>query len=455
MRHKIRRMHFAGVGGAGMRGLAEAMHELGYRVTGSDIREQPALARLRAMGVEATVGHAAENIGDADCVVYSGAVSADNPELVAAVRAGKFVVPRAQMLNELLRFKSGIAVAGSHGKTTVAGMTYAVLSAAGTDPAVVVGGRLRADDAHARLGKGEFIVVEADESDASFVHLLPVVAVVANIDDDHLPAFGGKMDNLKSAFRAFLGNLPFYGAAVVCADDDNAMQVAKESGARVLTYGLNPGADFVAEDVRPLPPDRTRFVLRGENVCEEIVVRAAGRHNAQNALAACVVAHELDIGWDAVRKALSEFAGVGRRMESHGEAAVGNGRVLIVDDYAHHPTEIAATLSALRDAHPERRIVAVFQPHRFTRTRDLMSRLAESVAAADAAIVTEVYPAGESPISGADGGTLARNAGAEFVSDWRDAPGALATIVRDGDLVATLGAGDIAGLPSLLKGESQ
>ena len=454
MRRKIKGIHFVGIGGAGMRGLAEAMHELGYRVSGSDIREQPALDRLRKKGVGIFVGHSPENIAGADCAVYSSAVSADNPERVAAERAGIFVVPRAQMLNELLRLKTGVAVAGSHGKTTVTGMIFAALSAAGLDPACVIGGRLREVDAHSQLGGGEFIVVEADESDSSFTHLLPALAVVTNIDDDHLAAFGGRMENLKGAFCRFLGNLPFYGAAIVCADDENATAVAKESGARIVSYGLRAPADFVAEDLRAIPPAGSEFVLRGAGVCEKMTVRAPGRHNAQNALAVCAAAAELNVEWDAVRRALAEFSGVGRRMESHGEVEIGGKRALLVDDYAHHPTEIAATLSALREAHPARRIVAVFQPHRFTRTRDLGGRLAESLSAADAAVVTEVHSAGESPISGADGRTLAKKAGAVFAGALEDVAPALDGILREGDLLATLGAGSIAGLPAMLKGES-
>ena len=455
MRHKIRGIHFIGVGGAGMRGLAEAMLELGYRVSGSDIREQPALARLREKGAVIFAGHSAENVRGADCAVYSSAVSADNPERVAAERAGLFVVPRAQMLNELLRFKAGIAVAGSHGKTTVTGMIFAALSAAGKDPACVIGGRLRCADSHAQVGGGDFIVVEADESDASFTHLLPALAVVTNIDDDHLSAFGGEMENLKAAFRSFLGNLPFYGAAAVCADDANAMTVARESGARIVSYGLMEGADFYAEDLRAIPPDGSAFTLRGAGVCEAMTVRVPGRHNAQNALAVCAAASELDVGWEAVRTALAKFSGVGRRMESHGEILVGGRRALLVDDYAHHPTEIAATLSALREAHPGRRVVVVFQPHRFTRTRDLGGRLAAALSEADAAVVTEVHSAGEAPIAGADGAALARQAGAVFLPEWEKAGAALAEVVREGDVVATLGAGGIAGLPAVLKAESE
>lgn len=454
MRRKIKGIHFIGVGGAGMRGLAESMHELGYRVSGSDIREQPALQRLREKGVRICVGHAPENIAEADCAVYSSAVAADNPERVAAERAGIFVVPRAQMLNELLRLKTGVAVAGSHGKTTVTGMIFAALSAAGLDPACVIGGRLRDVDAHAQVGGGEFIVVEADESDASFTHLLPALAVVTNIDDDHLSAFGGDMENLKDCFRRFLGNLPFYGAAIVCADDENAMTVAKESGARIVSYGLRAPADFVAENLRAIPPAGSEFVLRGPGVCEKMIVRAPGRHNAQNALAVCAAAAELNVEWDATRRALAEFAGVGRRMESHGEMQVRGKKILLVDDYAHHPTEITATLSALREAHPERRVVAVFQPHRFTRTRDLGARLAQSLSAADAAVVVEVHSAGEAPIPGADGRTLAKKADAVFAAALEEVAPALDGILREGDLLATLGAGSIAGLPAMLKGDS-
>lgn len=454
MRHKINSIHFVGVGGAGMRGLAEAMLELGYRVSGSDIREQPALARLREKGASVYVGHAPEHVAGADCVVYSSAVSPRNPERAAASDAGIFVVPRAQMLNELLRLKAGIAVAGSHGKTTVTGMIFAALRAAGKDPACVIGGRLRDVDAHSQWGGGEFIVAEADESDSSFTHLLPALAVVTNIDDDHLPAFGGKMKNLKDAFRRFLGNLPFYGAAVVCADDENAMAAGRESGARVVSYGLRAPADFFAEWLRAVPQAGSEFILRGDGVCEKMTVRAPGRHNAQNALAACAVAAELNLEWDAVRRALAEFSGVGRRMESHGEIALGGSRVLLVDDYAHHPTELTATLSALREAHPGRRVVAVFQPHRFTRTRDLMGRLAKSLWAADAAIVTEVHSAGEEKIPGADGRSLAQKARAQFVPELEGVAAALESVVQEGDIVATLGAGSVAGLPAMLKGES-
>ncbi len=446
-------MHFIGAGGSGMSGLAEVMHNLGYIVSGSDIAERPALARLRSAGIAVTVGHDARLTEGADCVVYSSAVGAENPERAAALARGVPVIPRAQMLGELLRFRPGIAVAGSHGKTTTASMIASVLLAAGRDPTCVIGGLL-SSGMHGRLGDGEFIVVEADESDASFLHLQPALAVVTNIDDDHLRAFGGEMGELEKAFCGFLANLPFYGAAIICADDSRALAAAKNMPSlRLLTYGLSEGADIRGENPRAQGL-RTPFFLRlpdGEG--GEVNLNAAGVHNVRNALAACAVGCEVGADFAAMQRGLEEFGGVGRRLQHFGEICINKKSALLADDYAHHPTEIDASLSALRAAHPRRRLLLVFQPHRYTRTKDLLHSLARSVSAADELILLDVYPAGESPAEGADGGDLA---GAITVGGLRrargiaDAKKEIYKATREGDLIVTMGAGDIGALPGML-----
>ena len=451
MRHRIRRLHFVGIGGAGMCGLAEVMHNWGYAVSGSDIAESPALIRLREAGIDAAVGHHSARVANADAVVYSSAIPAGNPEIDAARQRGIPVVPRAQMLGELLRFKQGIAVAGTHGKTTITSMVAAVLGEAGMDPTCIVGGRLLAHGANARLGAGEHIIAEADESDASFLHLRPVIAVVSNIDDDHLDAYGQNPAELRRAFAAFLENLPFYGVAVLCFDDAAARECADGLAKRICSYAISADADYRADSIKS-EGDSQRFILHSESLSGEFILHAKGRHNVQNALAAIAVGEELGAPENAIRKALAEFSGVGRRLEEIGECKIGGAGILLIDDYGHHPTEIAASLSALRESYSGRRLVLIFQPHRYTRTRDTFEHLADALSLADQLILTEVYPAGESPIVAADGESLCRAIRIKrkvepiFVADLKDIPSQLKAVVQDGDLVATMGAGSIGGL---------
>lgn len=456
MRHKIRRIHFVGVGGAGMCGLAEVMHGLGYEVSGSDAREQPSLARLRAAGIRIYAGHNAAHAADADCVVYSGAVPDDNPELLAARTRGAPVIPRAQMLGEVLRFKPGAAVAGTHGKTTVSSMLAAILSAAGQDPTCIIGGRFLDGGGNARIGGGEFVVAEADESDASFLHLRPVAAVITNIDDDHLSAFGGDIKNLRRAFYDFLGNLPFYGAAVICADDAAAAELARAASfVRVVRYGKSAEADARAADIRA-DGNEMRFTLHFAGDAYPARLRAAGEHNVVNAAGAFAMACELGIAPADAAAGLAHFRGVGRRLEERGEMAAADGAAILVDDYAHHPTEIAASISAVRGAHPRRRLVLVFQPHRYTRTRDLLDKLAAALSSGDALVLLDVYPAGEEPIAGADSDSLAevlKKRGVQTVraGGVEDAAKKINTVARGGDVVLTMGAGNIGALPGLLR----
>jgi UDP-N-acetylmuramate--alanine ligase len=459
----IKRIHFVGVGGSGMCGLAEIMHNLGYRVSGSDIADAPPLARLRALGIKKiTVGHNPANADAADAVVYSAAIAANNPELARARLRGVPLVSRAQMLGELLRFKQGIAVAGTHGKTTITSMITAALGGAGMDPTCVIGGRLSPGGGNAKLGAGEYIVVEADESDATFLHLRPIAAVVSNIDDDHLAAYGGDAGALSRAFVDFLENLPFYGFAAICFDDSRARALAAQIPARVISYGIHKrGADYGARAIR-LDSGIRRFTLTIKGRSRgEWTLRVAGVHNVQNALAAIAIADELGASLAKVKSALAEYAGVGRRLESHGERRVGGGktRALLIDDYAHHPTEIKAVFAALREAYPHRRLLAVFEPHRYTRTRDTFEALAGALASADALALLPVYAAGEAPIVKADSQTLARAIRLKgkvepvFVEDAARAPAQIQALARDGDLIVTLGAGGIAALARRLTDE--
>lgn len=452
MRHKIRAIHFIGIGGAGMAGLAEVMHHLGYVVTGSDMREQPTLERLRTRGVTVQTTHAAAHVADADCVVYSGAVAADNVERAAAVARGVPVIPRAQMLGELMRFKPGIAVSGTHGKTTVSSMIAAVLTAAGWSPTCVIGGLLRAVGEDDLVGEGDYIVVEADESDASFLHLQPHLAVVTNIDDDHLEAFPGGLPALTQAFAGFLGNLPFYGAAILCADDAATRALAATiKSPRCLTYGFDAAAVIRADNARPHDGGMA-FTLSVDGESDEFYVRAIGRHNVQNALAACAVAYELGIDKRHWRAGLAAFAGVGRRLESYGEMMIGGSRVLVVDDYAHHPTEMTATLNALRDVHRDRRLVLVFQPHRFSRTRRLINALALAVAAADVVVLTAVYAAGEQApaedLTAQLFAAIPAHVNKTLAPTAAEVDACLPAVVAAGDLLVCMGAGDIGAAPA-------
>jgi UDP-N-acetylmuramate--alanine ligase len=447
---KVNRVHLVGIGGVGMGGIAEVLLNLGYQVQGSDIRESSVTRRLRAMGAEIAIGHRAGNLGDADVVVVSSAIDPTNPEVEAAQAARKPVVRRAEMLGELMRFRQGIAVSGTHGKTTTTSLIASVLAEAGEDPTFVIGGRLRSADTNGRLGAGRYLVAEADESDASFVHLQPTISVVTNIDADHLAAYDGDLDKLRFAFVEFLHNLPFYGLAVLCLDDPGVVSVIDEVKRATLTYGTAPKADVRAVDIRARGTT-TEFgvMLPGRDEPLPVTLNLPGHHNVLNALAACAVAHELELDDAALQRALSKFEGIDRRLQQLGEVHTLGGRVLCVDDYGHHPTEIAATLQAARAAWPERRLVLVFQPHRYTRTRDLLDDFAEVLSAADLVFVTEVYAAGEEPISGADGRAICRALRSRgqvepvFVAELDDLPELLSGVLSDGDLLLTMGAGSI------------
>ena len=453
MRHKVKHVHFVGIGGAGMSGIAEVLLTLRYRVSGSDLAATAATRRLRQLGARIHVGHAAEHIAGADAVVVSSAVSDDNPEVIAARANKKPVVPRALMLAELMRLKQGIAVAGTHGKTTTTSLVASVLAEGGLDPTFVIGGRLEAAGSNARLGAGEFIVVEADESDASFLYLQPVLAVVTNIDADHMETYGHSMDRLRQAFVDFLQRLPFYGVAVLCADDPNVRLVQPQLTKPIVTYGLSPDAHVRAVDVAPSGGQmRFRAVHAGGELA--VILNLPGAHNVRNALAAIAVGLELGVPETAIAKALAEFKGVGRRFQSHGKVRLqGGGSFTLVDDYGHHPAEMAATLAAARGAFPKRRILLAFQPHRYTRTRDCFEDFVKVLSTADALVLTEVYSAGEAPIVAADGKALARAIRVQgriepiFVDKVADLAAAILAAARDGDVVLTMGAGSIGKVP--------
>jgi UDP-N-acetylmuramate--alanine ligase len=454
---RIHTVHFVGIGGSGMSGIAEVMSSLGYAVQGSDLKRNKQTRRLENQGATVFIGHAAENIRDADAVVVSSAVDETNPEVAAAREQLMPVVSRAEMLAELMRFRYSIAVAGTHGKTTTTSLVASVLAEGGLDPTFVIGGRLKSADANARLGQGDYLVAEADESDASFVHLKPMLAVVTNIDADHMSTYDGDIEKLKNGFVEFLHNLPFYGLAVVCSDDAGVNDVLGDIGRSVTTYGINEGADVRAIDIRFSEATTAFDVERKDNNASlHISLRLPGMHNVRNALAAIAVADELQIGDDAVVNALENFAGIDRRFQSLGNVKTRSGRVLLVDDYGHHPTEIAATLAAAKSGWPERRIVLVFQPHRYTRTRDLMDDFATVLSDADVLVLLEVYAAGEDPIAGADGRSMARavrTRGAVepvFVESLDDLQPVLEDLLADSDLVLTMGAGDIGAYASTL-----
>ena len=452
---RVKRVHFIGIGGAGMAGIAEVLLNLGYAVSGSDLKAGAATARLGKLGAKVRTGHAATNVKGADVVVVSSAVHEDNPEVRAARAARVPVVRRAEMLAELMRFRYGIAIAGTHGKTTTTSLVAAALAAGGLDPTFVVGGKVKGAGTNAKLGSGHLLVAEADESDASFLHLTPMMAVVTNIDADHLETYGGDFGRLRATFLEFLQRLPFYGLAVLCADDPIAAGLIAETGRPVVTYGLDK-ADVQAVDIRASGMGNDFTVVTADGERAKLHLSLPGRHNVQNALAAVVIARELGVGFDAIRAAFAGFEGVGRRCESHGELRIGGRKVLVVDDYGHHPREIAATFEALRSAHPKRRLVCAFQPHRYTRTRDLFDDFCEVLSGADALLLTEVYAAGEARIAHYDGRALARGVRERgalspvFVKGVADAPAALPAVLQDGDLLLTLGAGDIGSLPSLL-----
>ena len=464
MKHAVKHIHFVGLGGAGMSGIAEVLHNLGYTISGSDLSDSATLRRLAGLGLKTYVGHDAANVAGADAVVTSTAVQSVNPEVIAARAMRIPVVPRALMLAELMRLKSGIAIAGTHGKTTTTSLVASVLAEGGLDPTFVIGGRLNSAGANARLGQGDYIVVEADESDASFLNLLPVMAVVTNIDADHMETYGHDFNKLKGAFIDFLHRMPFYGTAVLCTDDAAVREVMQEVSCPVTSYGFDEGAQVRALNVRPVGGQMHFTVQRRNGVTLpdlDIVLNLAGEHNVRNALAAISIAVELNVPDAAVQKALAEFKGVGRRFQSYGELAVtpanGAGRFTVIDDYGHHPVEMQATLAAARGAFPGRRIVLAFQPHRYTRTRDCFEDFIKVIGqGADAVLLAEVYAAGEDPIVAADGRSLARALRVAgklepvFVDAIDAMPQAVFDNARDGDVVICMGAGSIGAVPAKL-----
>jgi UDP-N-acetylmuramate--alanine ligase len=460
MKHKIKRIHFVGIGGAGMSAIAGVLLDLRFEVSGSDTAESPVVAQLRTAGARIHIGHDAAHQADADVVVTSTAIKPDNPEVLAARARHVPVIPRAMMLAELLRFRQGIAVAGTHGKTTTTSLIATVLTEAGLDPTYVIGGKLNAAGTGARLGRGDFIVVEADESDASFLLLQPVLAVVTNIDADHMDTYGHDFERLKQAFVDFLSRLPFYGRAILCLDDPNVRAILPLLQKPVTTYGTLPDADLRAEGIEALPGGQMRFTAVWQNGTEHrlpIVLNAAGHHNVLNALATIAVALEVNADEAAIQRALAQFGGVGRRFQCHGEAILpSGGRALVIDDYGHHPVEMAATLAAVRGAYPERRLLLAFQPHRYTRTRDCFEDFARVLSTVDALVLAEVYSAGEAPIVAADGRSLARAVRIHgrvepvFVDEFKDMSRVVLEHARDGDVIVTMGAGSIGTLPAQL-----
>ena len=457
MKHKVRHIHFVGIGGAGMSGIAEVLANLGYQVSGSDLAENAATRRLKDLGAKIALSHAAQNINGADAVVVSSAVRADNPEVMAARAQRVPVVPRALMLAELMRLKQGVAIAGTHGKTTTTSLVASVLAEGGLDPTFVIGGRLNAAGSNARLGQGDYIVVEADESDASFLHLQPVVAVVTNIDADHMETYQHDFARLKQAFVSFLQNLPFYGSAILCADDANVREIRPLVSKPVVTYGFAADAMVRAEKLAHAAGTMRFTVLREKRPALTATLNLPGEHNVQNALAAIAVGTELGVPDAAILKALAEFRGVGRRFQRYGEVPLaGGGSFTLIDDYGHHPAEMAATLAAARGAFAGRRILLAFQPHRYTRTRDLFEDFVRVLSTADAVVLAEVYAAGEPAIVAADGRSLARAVRVAgkvepvFVEDIGQLAAAMLRVARSGDVVVTMGAGSIANVPALL-----
>ena len=455
MRHKVKRIHFVGIGGSGMSGIAEVLANLDYTVTGSDLSESAAVKRLRSMGIPVAIGHAAENVANADAVVVSSAVKPDNPEVVKAREAHVPIVPRAMMLAELMRFKQGIAIAGTHGKTTTTSLIAAILGEAGIDPTVVIGGRLNSIGTNAKLGKGEFLVAEADESDASFLYLQPVISVVTNIDADHMDTYGQDFEKLKGAFVEFLGHLPFYGLAVLCRDDPHVAAIMSSVTKPILTYGISSEADLRGENVRW---DDGRMKFTAVSYINhfkplEVTLNLPGEHYVRNALAAIAVAREVGAPETAIQKALREFTGVGRRFQRYGDVALAEGGTYaLVDDYGHHPVEMAATIAAARGAFPGRRLVVAFQPHRYTRTRDLFEDFVRVLSTVDELVLADVYSAGEAPIVAADGRSLARairvagKVEPVFIEEVGAMRQAVLDRVRPGDVVLVIGAGSIGGL---------
>ncbi|ERJ37659.1 MULTISPECIES: UDP-N-acetylmuramate--L-alanine ligase [Burkholderia] len=462
MKHIVKHIHFVGIGGAGMSGIAEVLVNLGYEVSGSDLSRNAVTDRLQALGARIAIGHDAANIEGANAVVVSTAVRSDNPEVLAARAKRVPIVQRAVMLAELMRLKQGIAIAGTHGKTTTTSLVASVLAAGGLDPTFVIGGRLISAGANARLGTGDFIVAEADESDASFLNLYPVIEVITNIDADHMDTYGHDFARLKQAFIEFTQRLPFYGSAVVCVDDPNVRQIIPFISKPVVRYGLSPDAQVRAEDIDARDGRMHFTVIREGRAPLAVVLNMPGLHNVQNALAAIAIATDLGVTDDAIQQALAEFNGVGRRFQRYGEVPTADGgQYTLIDDYGHHPVEMAATIAAARGAFPGRRLVLAFQPHRYTRTRDCFDDFVNVLSTVDALVLTEVYAAGEAAISTANGEALSRalrGAGKVdpvFVATVDDVPDALAKVAQNGDVVITMGAGSIGGVPAKVAQHTQ
>jgi UDP-N-acetylmuramate--alanine ligase len=455
---RMRHLHFVGIGGAGMNGIAQVMLNLGYRVSGSDIRPNAATRRLEEQGATIYIGHAAAHVVDADAVVISSAVHDDNPEVIAAREARIPVVPRAEMLAEIMRFRFGVAVAGTHGKTTTTSLIASLLIEGGLDPTYVIGGRLNARGSYAHLGAGEVLVAEADESDASFLYLQPMLAVVTNVDEDHMATYGNDFGRLRATFLEFLHHLPFYGQAVLCLDDANVRDLLPEVTRKVVTYGEHPEADVRARSIRQQGMTTTFEVSLPQRPPFEVKLNLPGRHNVLNALAAIAVANELGVEPAVMQRAMQGFAGIGRRFQVCPECCIGGRDVLFVDDYGHHPREVAVTLEAVRGGWPGRRLVLAFQPHRYTRTRDAFEDFVGVLSQVDALVLAEVYAAGEAPIAGADGRALARAIRARgqvdpvFVESVDGLVEVLRSVVTDGDVVVTMGAGDIGRIAAELAG---
>ncbi len=457
MRHAIKNIHFIGLGGSGMSGIAEVLHNLGYVISGSDLSDSSTLQRLSGLGIKTFVGHAANNLASVDAVVTSTAVQADNPEVLAARDKRIPVVPRALMLAELMRLKQGIAIAGTHGKTTTTSLVASILAEGGLDPTYVIGGRLNSAGANAKLGSGDYIVVEADESDASFLNLLPVMAVVTNIDADHMETYGHDFGKLKKAFVDFLHRMPFYGTAILCTDDAAVQSIMPLVTCPITSYGFNADAQVRAVNVRPVGAQMHFTALRRNGVTLpdlEVILNLPGEHNVLNALSAIAVAVELNVPDSAVQKALAEFKGVGRRFQSYGDMPANNDGVFtVIEDYGHHPVEMAATLAAARGAFPGRRLVLAFQPHRYTRTRDCFEDFVKVMGLADVVLLSEVYAAGEAPIVAADGRSLSRalrvagKVEPVFVDAIEAMPQVIIDNAKGGDVVLCMGAGSIGSVP--------
>jgi UDP-N-acetylmuramate--alanine ligase len=469
MKHAVKHIHFVGIGGAGMSGIAEILHNLGYTVSGSDQSASPTTQRLASLGIRVHVGHDAAHIASAGAVVTSTAVRPDNPEVVAARAKHVPLVPRAVMLAELMRLKQGIAIAGTHGKTTTTSLVTSVLAEAGVDPTFVIGGKLNAAGANSRLGSGQYIVVEADESDASFLNLTPVMAVVTNIDADHMETYGHDYARLKQAFVDFIHRMPFYGAAILCSDDPGVRSIVPMISRPMVTYGFGEDAMVRAVQVQAADGQMRFTVIRHNGIRMPdlpVTLNLPGEHNVLNALATIAVATELELPDAPVVQALAEFRGVGRRFQRYGDAlpAKGGGTFALIDDYGHHPVEMAATLAAARGAFPGRRIVLAFQPHRYTRTRDCFEDFVKIIGTADAVLLAEVYAAGEAPIVAADGRALSRalrvagKVDAVFVDDIQDMPQAIVDLAQGGDVVIAMGAGTIGNVAGqvveMLKGST-